>query len=68
MASYTAGTTDADFFFLFFSIGAWTQGVHLQPLHQPYVFCEEFLKMESHKLFPGLALSCNPPDLCLLSS
>jgi hypothetical protein len=30
--------------------GAWTQSLHLEPLHQPY-FCEGFFEMESHNLF-----------------
>jgi hypothetical protein len=29
-------------FFFFCGTGAWTQGLHLEPLHQPY-FCEGFL-------------------------
>jgi hypothetical protein len=38
-------------FFLFFgSTEAWTEGLHLESLHQPY-FCEGFFKIESHKLF-----------------
>jgi hypothetical protein len=36
-------------------LGAWTQGLHLKPLHQPF-FCEGFFfEIESHELFasPG---------------
>jgi hypothetical protein len=36
--------------FFFFSTGAWTQHLHLEPLHQPY-FCEGFFETGSHKLF-----------------
>jgi hypothetical protein len=25
------------FFFFFFSTGAWTQGLHLEPLHLPFL-------------------------------
>jgi hypothetical protein len=38
------------FFFFFCGTGAWTQDLHLEPLHQPY-FCEEFLERGSHELF-----------------
>jgi hypothetical protein len=27
------------FFFFFCGTGAWTQGLHLQPLHQPFFLC-----------------------------
>jgi hypothetical protein len=30
-------------FFFFFSTRVWTQGVHLEPLHQPY-FCDGFFR------------------------
>jgi hypothetical protein len=41
-----------NFFFLFIlGTGAWTQGLHLEPLHQPY-FCEGFFEIGSHELFP----------------
>jgi hypothetical protein len=49
----------------FFVCGAlvWTQGLHLEPLHQPYfVMC--FLEMRCHKLF---ARALNH-DLCFLCS
>jgi hypothetical protein len=36
--------------YFFFSTGAWTQGRHLKPHHQPY-FCEGFFEIQSHKLF-----------------
>jgi hypothetical protein len=32
--------------FFFCSTGAWTQGLHLEPLHQP-IFCEGFLEIGS---------------------
>jgi hypothetical protein len=38
------------FFFFTCSIGAWTQGLHLEPLHQP-CFCERFLEIGSCELF-----------------
>jgi hypothetical protein len=41
------------FFFFFFFFGdpvAWTQGLHLKPLHQP-IFVKGFFKIGSHKLF-----------------
>jgi hypothetical protein len=38
------------FFFFFGGTGAWTQGLHLEPLHQPY-FCERFFEIGSCKLF-----------------
>jgi hypothetical protein len=40
-------------FALFFwggGTGAWTQGLHLEPFHQPF-FVLGFLKIGSHKLF-----------------
>jgi hypothetical protein len=43
------------FTYLFFSsTGDWTQGLHLEPLHS--------------NCLPRMAMNCNPPDLCLLSS
>jgi hypothetical protein len=30
--------------FLFFFTGAWTQGLHLEPLHRPY-FCDGFFRV-----------------------
>jgi hypothetical protein len=47
---------------LFWGTGAWTQDLHLEPLHQPY-FCEGFFET-----LPGLASNLNPSDLCLLNS
>jgi hypothetical protein len=34
------------FFFFFCSTGVWTQGLHLEPPHQPY-FCEGFFEIGS---------------------
>jgi hypothetical protein len=48
--------------------GAWIQGLHLEPLHQPFVCVLDIFKKGSHELLPGLALNVHPPDLCLLSS
>jgi hypothetical protein len=38
-------------FFFFCCTGAWTQGIHLEPLCQPY-FCEVFFEIGSCELFP----------------
>jgi hypothetical protein len=46
----------------FSSTGTWTQGLHLQPLHQPF-FVMVFFRDQV-----CLALNCYPPDFCLLSS
>jgi hypothetical protein len=35
------------FFFFFRGTGALTQGLHLEPIHQPY-FCEGFFEIGSH--------------------
>jgi hypothetical protein len=35
------------FFFFFGSSGAWTQGLHFEPLHLTY-FCERFFEIRSH--------------------
>jgi hypothetical protein len=37
-------------FFIFFSTGVWTQGLHLESLHQPF-FVIGFFEIGSHKLF-----------------
>jgi hypothetical protein len=37
------------YLFIFFSTGAWTQYLHLEPLYQPY-FCDRFFEIGSHKL------------------
>jgi hypothetical protein len=55
-------------FYFLGGTGAWNQGLHLEPLHQPF-FCEGFFWYRvSQKYLPRLASSCDPPDLCLLSS
>jgi hypothetical protein len=38
------------FFFLFCSTGVWTQGLHLEPLHQPF-FVKRFFEIGSCELF-----------------
>jgi hypothetical protein len=38
------------FFFFFCGTGVWTQGLHLEPLHQPF-FVMVVLEIGSHKLF-----------------
>jgi hypothetical protein len=50
----------------FFSTGAWTQGLHLEPLPQPF-FCDGFFffKIGSHKLF---ALGRLQTDILLISA
>jgi hypothetical protein len=54
-------------FFFFCCTGVWTQGVHLEPLHQP--FCNELLLRQGlTNCLPTLALTHESPDLCLLSS
>jgi hypothetical protein len=50
---------------LFCSTGAWTQGLYLEPLHQPFIR-RVFFKIGSHELLAQA--SFNPPDLSLLSS
>jgi hypothetical protein len=54
---------------LFFgSTGAWTQGLHLEPLHQPF-FCDEFFSDRvSWTIWFGLASNQDPLDCSLLSS
>jgi hypothetical protein len=37
-------------FFFFCGTGAWTRGLHLEPLHQPYL-CEGFFEIGSQELF-----------------
>jgi hypothetical protein len=39
-------------FFFFFSTGVWTQGLHLEPLHQPF-FVRVFWEMVSGTICPG---------------
>jgi hypothetical protein len=55
----------ASFFGFFCSTRVWTQGLHLEPLHQPF-FGMTFFKIGSWQLFPR-ASNSDPPDLCLLS-
>jgi hypothetical protein len=43
------------FLFFFYSTGAWTQDLHLEPLHQPF-FVMGFFEIGSHKLFPRAGL------------
>jgi hypothetical protein len=47
---------------------AWTQGFHLEPLHQPYFLWRVFQDRVSWIHLPRLALNCDLPDPCLLSS
>jgi hypothetical protein len=47
------------FTFFLCGTGAWTQGLHLEPLYQPY-FCEEFFEI-GHELFAWA--DCEPWSL-----
>jgi hypothetical protein len=47
-------------------LGVQTQGLYLEPLHQPF-FVNVFSKIGSHELF-AWASNQDPPDLCLLSN
>jgi hypothetical protein len=55
------------FFFSFFfcGTGVWTQGLYLEPLHQP-CFVKESFKIASHELFAWAGF--DTPDLYLLNS
>jgi hypothetical protein len=53
-------------FSFFYSTGAWTQGLHLEPLHQHFYVKNVFQSLVNY--LPGLALNLDPTDLCLLSS
>jgi hypothetical protein len=46
-----AGGKDIYYLFIYFSIGALAQGLHLEPLHQSF-FVLGIFKIGSHKLFP----------------
>jgi hypothetical protein len=37
------------FFFFFCGTGAWTQSLHLEPLHQPSFFCKRFFEIGSRR-------------------
>jgi hypothetical protein len=57
--------------FFFGDSEAWTQGLHLAPLHQTPFLCVSVkcsFDTECCKVLPGLLLNNNSPDLCLLSS
>jgi hypothetical protein len=43
-------------------------GLELRASPSALSFVMGFFKIGSHELFAPLALNCNPPDLCLLSS
>jgi hypothetical protein len=60
--------SSSSFLFFFCSTRAWTQGLPLGPLHQPF-FCDGFFwDRVSQTILPGLSLKLDPPDFCLLSS
>jgi hypothetical protein len=44
---------------------AWTQGLHLEPLHQSF-YVMDFFKIGFRGLFAQAGFEHNPPDLCLL--
>jgi hypothetical protein len=53
----------------FCGTGAWTQGLHLEPLHQPFfVMVNSFFWESLVNYLPRLASNLDPPNLCLLSS
>jgi hypothetical protein len=59
-------------FFFFCSTGAWTQGLYLKPLHQPFFLCVMgFFQIGSRKLLtwadfePWLSWSLPPEELGL---
>jgi hypothetical protein len=54
-------------FFFFRSTEVWTQGLHLEPLLQPFFLWKFFFEVGSYRLFAQLSLNCSPPDFCLLS-
>jgi hypothetical protein len=54
-------------FFFFSSSEAWTQSLHLEPLHKPFLAI--FVLRGSHELtYPGWLWTTDPPHLCFLSS
>jgi hypothetical protein len=54
--------------FFFGDTGVWTQGLHLEALHQSF-FCDGiFQDRVLETICPGLALNQDPADLYLLSS
>jgi hypothetical protein len=54
-------------FFGFFSFCtvAWTQVLHLEPLHQPFIVKGFFWDRASRTVFSGWSLNCDPTDLFL---
>jgi hypothetical protein len=46
--------------FFFFQYGICTQGLHLEPIHQPF-FVMGFFKIGSHKLFAPAGFNHDPP-------
>jgi hypothetical protein len=55
-------------FFFFNGTEVWTQGLHLEPLHQPFFVMGFFRDRVLQTICLGLASYCDRPDLCLLSS
>jgi hypothetical protein len=54
--------------FFFLGTGAWTQGLHLEPLHQTFFIKGFFWDRVSWNYLPGLASDHDPSNLCFLSS
>jgi hypothetical protein len=55
------------FFFFFSVLGFELRAYTLSHSTRPF-FVMGFFEIGSSELLPGLALNCDPPDLCLLSS
>jgi hypothetical protein len=53
--------------YLFSGTGVWTQGLHLEPLHQP-IWWWAFMRQNLENLIAWMISNHDPPDLCLLSS
>jgi hypothetical protein len=45
----------------------WTQGLHFEPLHQPYFLSKFFQGRISQTICPVWLQTLNPPELCLPS-
>jgi hypothetical protein len=52
--------------FFFCSMGCWTQGLHLESLHQPFFFCDGLFEIWSHELFAPAGFE--PPILLIFVS
>jgi hypothetical protein len=61
-------TLNSFLFFFFCCPGAWTQGFHLEQIHQPFFVMGFFGDKGLMNYLLGLVLNYVFPDLCLLSS